>query len=66
MTALAQRLASLDWTAIRESLEQHGHALTPSLLTPSECEDLVNIYTSAEAFPQSYHHVPLSLWPRRL
>jgi hypothetical protein len=50
MTALAQRLAGLDWSAIRESLEEHGHALTPSLLTPSECEDLVNIYTSAEAF----------------
>lgn len=29
-TAIAQRLASLDWPAIRNSLEQHGYALTPA------------------------------------
>ena len=49
-TAIAQRLASLDWAAVRESLGQYGYALTPALLTPSECEDLVNLYHSEDAF----------------
>jgi uncharacterized protein len=48
--AIAQRLASLDWTAIRESLQQHGFALTPALLTPSECATLVNLYPSESTF----------------
>jgi uncharacterized protein len=47
---ISQRLASLDWPTIRKSLEQHGHALTPALLTPSECASLVNLYSSEEAF----------------
>src|ERR1039458_9576533 len=49
-TPISQRLVSLDWAAIRESLEQHGYALTPAVLTPSECADLVNLYQSEEAF----------------
>jgi len=49
-TAISQRLASLDWPAIRDSLEQHGYALTPALLTPSECAALVSLYPSDEPF----------------
>jgi hypothetical protein len=49
-TGIAQRLASLDWTAIRESLGQHGYALTPALLTASECAHLVSLYRSEEPF----------------
>jgi uncharacterized protein len=49
-TAISQRLATLDWAAIRESLGQRGYALTPALLTPSECADLVNLYSSEEVF----------------
>lgn len=48
--AIAQRLANLDWSAIRESLWQHGSALTPALLTPSECADIVKLYGSENAF----------------
>lgn len=48
--AISQRLASLDWPAIRESLAQYGHALTPSILTPSECVELVNLYSSETLF----------------
>ena len=49
-TTIAHRLASLDWPAIRDSLEQHGYALTPALLTPSECAALVSLYPSEEPF----------------
>jgi hypothetical protein len=47
---IATRLASLDWVVIRESLVEFGYALTPSLLTPSECKALVSLYPSEEAF----------------
>jgi hypothetical protein len=49
-TAISQRLASLDWSAIRESLRQCGYALTPPLLTSSECAGMVNLYPSEGAF----------------
>ncbi len=49
-TAVSERLAHLDWTAIQESLWQQGYALTPSLLTPPECADLVKLYPSQEPF----------------
>jgi len=47
---IPQRLADLDWAAIRESLWQQGYALTPAFLTPSECTALVNLYSSEEPF----------------
>jgi uncharacterized protein len=49
-TAISQRVASLDWATLRESLQQYGYALTPALLTPSECTALVNLYPSEKAF----------------
>jgi uncharacterized protein len=49
-TAISQRLASLDWSAIRDSLGQYGYALTPPLLAASECANLVNLYSSEGAF----------------
>ncbi len=48
--AIRKRLESLDWTAIRESLWQHGYALTPALLTGSECTGLVNLYPAEKPF----------------
>jgi hypothetical protein len=49
-TAISQRLASLDWATIRESLGQCGYALTPALLTSSECAALVSLYPSEQPF----------------
>jgi hypothetical protein len=49
-SAIAERLAGLDWLAIRESLWQRGYALTPALVTPSECADIANLYHSEDAF----------------
>jgi hypothetical protein len=49
-TIISQRLASLDWPGIRQSLAQYGYALTPTILTPSECAALVDLYPSHELF----------------
>jgi uncharacterized protein len=49
-TPISRRLANVDWTAIRESLWQQGYAPTSALLTPSECADLVNLYSSEKIF----------------
>src|SRR5262249_9357523 len=48
--AIVQRLAGLDWPAIRESLCEHGYALTDTLLTKEECTNLAEIYHSEERF----------------
>ena len=47
---IPKRLAHLDWAALRESLSKQGYALTPALLMPSECADLVKLYPSDEPF----------------
>lgn len=49
-SAVSRKLSSLDWTVIRESLWQYGYAVTPALLTPSECADLVSLYGSEKHF----------------
>jgi hypothetical protein len=47
---IAEKLANLDWTAIHESLQEVGYALTPPLLTDTECAALVSLYPSEELF----------------
>jgi hypothetical protein len=48
--SIAEKLAAIDWAAVRESLGQFGYALTPALLAPAECEALVNLYPSEGTF----------------
>jgi hypothetical protein len=43
-TSVAGRLAGLDWSAIERSLDDLGHARTPTILTPEECEALIALY----------------------
>jgi len=45
-----QRLAALDWSAIEQSLWQHGYAKTPPVLTPDECAELIGMYGERERF----------------
>lgn len=47
---IGQRLAQLDWPSIQQALHNHGHALTPALLTGSDCDALHEMYASPEAF----------------
>ena len=47
---VAARLAALDWSAIEQSLWQHGYAKTPPVLTSDECDALVAMYGERERF----------------
>jgi len=49
-TPIAGRLAKLDWQAIQHALDEHGHATTPPLLTPSECSALVRTFRDDSRF----------------
>ncbi|PYX88427.1 MAG: proline hydroxylase [Acidobacteria bacterium] len=47
---IAERLSKLDWPALHESLWDRGYALTPPLLTPQECRELVALYPNDSNF----------------
>src|SRR3954447_4679558 len=43
-TALADRIAALDFEALGRELDAHGAAIVPALLTPDECAQLADGY----------------------
>lgn len=47
---IARRIDALDWTAIRESLDESGCATTPAILTAMQCEALIALYDDASRF----------------
>ena len=48
--SLKQRLQALNWAAISEALWADGHALTPALLNPEECAQLIKAYDDGSLF----------------
>jgi hypothetical protein len=48
--SLRERLAGFDWKAIEASLADRGWAATPALLEPSECKELIALYTDDRRF----------------
>jgi len=51
MTALpAADLPDLDWTAITHSLDAHGNAIAPALLTPAQCIELAAGYSAPDRY----------------
>ena len=48
--SIADRLARLDWAEIGTALDEWGFALTPALLSPSECAELRVLYTDPARF----------------
>jgi hypothetical protein len=51
MTApIAARLGALDWGAIERSLDEHGYARTPPVLTPDECAALIALFPDRRRF----------------
>jgi hypothetical protein len=48
--SMSKRLADLDWVTIRQSLGEFGYAVTPAVLTNSECLNLVEMYASETKF----------------
>jgi hypothetical protein len=49
-TAIEDRAAGLDWTAVRAELERAGAALVPALLSAQECRELSALYPKEQAF----------------
>lgn len=43
-TRICDRVDSLDWEALRERLDDHGHAVTAPLLEADECRDLSDLF----------------------
>lgn len=50
ISGIANRIDQLDWTAISQSLWQHGFALTPPVLSADECRELVEMFPSEKLF----------------
>ena len=48
--SIADRLTRLDWAEIGTALDERGFALTPALLSPSECAELRVLYTDTARF----------------
>ncbi len=43
-------LPDLDWTAATQSLDAHGNATLPGLLTPAQCTDLADAYSETDRY----------------
>jgi len=50
MDAAADRVAALDWVQLERDLDNHGYALTGSLLSPEECASLIALYDNRDRF----------------
>ena len=48
--SLKARVATLDWARIGRDLDEHGYALTGTLLEPSECAALIALYPDRDRF----------------
>ncbi|MGH9838317.1 MAG: 2OG-Fe(II) oxygenase [Blastocatellia bacterium] len=47
---LKQRVATCDWPQLAAQLDEQGYALTTPLLSPAECEALIQLYGDSSAF----------------
>jgi hypothetical protein len=43
-------LPTQDWSTFEHSLDAHGHAVIPSLLTPAQCAELASLYPREQGF----------------
>ncbi len=48
--SIRERVDALDWKELEDSLWKLGHAKTPPLLEPDECEALIRLYPDDERF----------------
>ncbi|PXY29256.1 proline hydroxylase [Prauserella coralliicola] len=46
----AKRVATADWAAVAEEVDEYGCALLPRLLTPAECAGIVALWDEPERF----------------
>ncbi len=45
-----QRLETCDWTQLAALVDEQGYALTPALLSSTECDELIRLYADSTAF----------------
>jgi hypothetical protein len=50
MNQMLEKNPNIDWAAISESLSSSGYALTGQLLSPTQCEDLISLYSDDAKF----------------
>jgi hypothetical protein len=43
---ISARVDALDWEEVAGRLDEYGHAVTPAILTPSECRELAGLFES--------------------
>jgi hypothetical protein len=46
----AARVAAIDWAGVESELDEHGAAMLPKLLTPSECREIAALYPADSRF----------------
>ena len=44
MTGIRERVDAIDWSALREQLDEDGHAITPVLLDDAETDELADLF----------------------
>src|SRR5206468_998628 len=49
-TTIEERIASFDWPALQQAMDDTGYATIPPLLTPDECRDLRALYDEDRHF----------------
>ena len=47
---IGERIASLDWTGVADTLDAHGCAVTGPVLAPDDCASLASVYDQAAPF----------------
>ena len=55
MTGLRERVASLDWPALRADLDEQGWARTPAVLGAAECRAMIALYAEDDRFRKRIH-----------
>jgi hypothetical protein len=48
--SIANRIAEIDWIAVRSMLNQRGFAILPPILTEPECQSLIALYPNRDRF----------------
>ena len=52
-TDVQRRVDELDWDAVTAQLDTKGHAVTPAILSPAECDELADMFDGGPFAPRS-------------
>jgi hypothetical protein len=65
MTTIAspRTVATLNWPALTTSLDEQGYAVTPALLSPADCTELITMYDQPKPWQSRVKQDPYRLGP---